>query len=97
MAEPEVSLSDHYVILLTDVVNENKELRRQLAENHQQDQQSMSKMSEKIEALTSKVASSRGRVRPTGGGTALRVPKLCSVSGHELHTIHIICVYYLRQ
>lgn len=78
MAE-QISLSDRYVLLLDEVVNENRELRKKLEEIHKKDEATMKTLSEKVDVLSAKVVSAPSRVRQTGSGR-MRVPRICSVS-----------------
>ena len=78
----DVSLSDQYVLLLNDVVKENKALRDKIDQNITLEQNTMRDLTNKIDNLDGKIASlgeRRGQVRQTGGGR-IPVPKMCSVS-----------------
>jgi hypothetical protein len=78
----DVSLSDQYVLLLNDVVKENKALRDKIDQNITLEQNTMRDLANKIDNLDGKIASlgeRRGQVRQTGGGR-IPVPKMCSVS-----------------
>jgi uncharacterized protein YoxC len=69
-----VSMSDHYVMLLEKVVEENKALREQVTAIVSKDKTALEDLHKKIDSLktTSK------RVRQTGPSTT-RVPKMCRV------------------
>ena len=77
----DISLSDEYVLLLNNVVEENKSLQSKIDEVHHSDQATLKDIANKMDALTSKVAlleSGKGRIKHSSAG--IRVPKQCSVS-----------------
>jgi predicted house-cleaning NTP pyrophosphatase (Maf/HAM1 superfamily) len=78
MAE-QISLSDCYVLLHDEVVNENRELRKKLEEIHKKDEATMKTLSERVDVVSAKVVSAPSRVRQTGS-RRIRVPRLSSVS-----------------
>lgn len=78
----DISLSDQYVLLLNNVVEENKALQTKINEVHSADQETLKDIANKMEALSSKVSlleSGKGR-RPRQSSVGIRVPKQCSVS-----------------
>jgi hypothetical protein len=73
------------VLLLNDVVKENKTLRDKVDQNIALEQNTMRDLANKIDNLDGKIASlgeRRRKVRQTGGGRipVQPVPKMCSVS-----------------
>ena len=83
-ANEELSLSDHYVVLLDNVVNQTKLLREEFLKDKGKGNRVLEDITTKIDGLSTTVKSltvSNGRraVRQTGGAKP-RVPKMCSVS-----------------
>lgn len=72
-----VSMSDHYVLLLEKVVEENKALREQVKTMAEKDKTSLEDLHKKIDCLKTASVSSK-RVRQTGPST-INVPKMCRV------------------
>lgn len=80
----EVSLSDQYVLLLNDVVKENKALREKLDQSVLREQNALKELGNKLDSLDGKLSTlseQRRRAKHTGGGK-IPVPKMCSVSIH---------------
>jgi tetrahydromethanopterin S-methyltransferase subunit G len=77
----EVSLSDQYILLLNDVVKENKALREKLDQCIATDQDSLRELKTKLDEMDNKISNfgaQRRHVRQTGGGK-IPIPKMCSV------------------
>ena len=80
----EVSLSYQYVLLLNDVVKENKALREKLDQTVLREQNALKEFQNKLDSLDGKLATfgeQRRGAKHTGGGK-IPVPKMCSVSIH---------------
>ena len=75
-----VSLSDQYVLMLQNVVNENRLLREQMKNTVDQTKSSLEKI-KKVDN-SENLPPGRNRVRQTGPARSIRVPKLCRVSFH---------------
>ena len=73
-----VSLSDQYVLLLQNVVQENRLLREQLSNTVSSNESALNDIKTQMDILVRTNTSSR-RVRQTGQNTQ-KVPKACSVS-----------------
>ena len=76
-----VSLSDQYVLLLQNVVNENRLLREQMKNTVDQTKSSLEEIKKKVDNIEN-LPPGRNRVRQTGPARSIRVPKLCRVSFH---------------
>lgn len=76
----DVSLSDQYVLLLQNVVQENRLLREQLKTTVNETKSSIEDMKNKVDKMDNLSTSTARRVRQTGPIRAIRVPKLCRVS-----------------
>lgn len=87
-----VSLSDHYVLLLQNVVEENYLLREQLQKSTQETRSCIEEMKSKIDNMS---AGAGRRIRQTGPVRAIRVPKLCRVSVYIFMYI-LLGVYILH-
>ncbi|CAB3991969.1 Hypothetical predicted protein [Paramuricea clavata] len=79
----EVSLSDRYVLLLNDVVNENKAVREKLEQTSASttiDQRALKDLANKVDNLDAKISKLAERGRPVRqtGGARIQVPKMCS-------------------
>lgn len=78
----DISLSDHYVVLLQDVVNQTKLLRDEIKNNKTKENSALESISQKVDGLartvTTLTMNGGRRVRQTGGH--IKVPKMCSVS-----------------
>ena len=59
----DISLSDEYVLLLNDVINENKALGEKITQSNQADQRTLSDLANKIENLIVKVSSISEKMR----------------------------------
>ena len=75
-----VSLPDQYVLLLQNVVEENRLLRQQLSSTVTNNENALKDIKTQMDILARTSTSSR-RVRQTGQNTQ-NVPKACSVSKH---------------
>ena len=58
-----ISLSDEYVLLLNDIINENKALGEKITQSSQADQGTLSDLANKIENLIVKVSSISEKMR----------------------------------
>jgi len=81
----EISLSDHYVVLLESVVNQTTLLREEIQKDKENDKGVLENITNTLDGLSNSVRSltvaNRGRrVRQSRGRATTRVPKLCSVS-----------------
>jgi DNA repair exonuclease SbcCD ATPase subunit len=86
----EVSLSDQYVLLLNDVIKENKAVREKLEQTSESSSESatvdqsraLKDLANKVDSLNTKISKLTERGRPVRqtGGARLQVPKMCSVS-----------------
>ncbi|KAK3744494.1 hypothetical protein QZH41_013158 [Actinostola sp. cb2023] len=79
----EISLSDHYVVLLESVVNQTTLLREEIQKDKENDKGVLENITNTLDGLSNSVRSltvaNRGRrVRQCRGGATTRVPKLCS-------------------
>lgn len=78
-----VAMSDHYVLLLENVVKENKALREQVKQMADREKAVLGDLHKKIDCMQAQ--NSSRRVRPTG--PSIRIPKLCKVCRS------IVCAY----
>lgn len=76
--EMDVSLPDQYVLLLQNVVDENKLLREQMKQTIEQGKNSLEEIKKKVDTFATSSALPSRRVRQTG--RPIRVPRICSVS-----------------
>lgn len=75
----QVNLTDRYVLLLNDLVKENRALNKEVENSTTKNEERITSLVSKIDNLHAKLNAPSRRVRQTGGGR-LRVPRLCSVS-----------------
>ena len=75
----DLSLPDQYVLLLQNVVEENRLLRQQISQTIEAGQSSSQEINLKVDNLA---AASRARAtnRARQTGRPIRVPRMCSVS-----------------
>ena len=59
----DISLSDEYVLLLNDIINENKALGEKITQSSQADQGTLSDLANRIENLIVKVSSISEKMR----------------------------------
>ena len=76
-----VSISDHYVLLLEKVIEENKALREQVKTMADTDKVALDDLHKKIDNIrtANQSAAPSRRVRQTGPSASVRVPKMCRV------------------
>ena len=78
-----VAMSDHYVLLLENVVKENKALREQIKQMADHEKAVLGDLHKKIDCMQAQ--NSSRLARPTG--PSIRIPKLCKVCRS------IVCAY----
>jgi hypothetical protein len=79
----QISLSDHYVVLLQNVVDQAKALRQEINKDKQQEKEALANIAIKVDVLSTTVkyiGSTTGRRVKNTGGAAVKAPRMCSVS-----------------
>ena len=88
MTEP-ISLPDQYVLLLQDVVNENRRLREQMIETAERSEFAFRSLENKMDNhMMAQTGGGRRAVRHTGQKRQI-VPKACSVSITFLFSVYV--------